>query len=161
MLLEMKPLSILLTAILVALPAASVAHTCKCGSKRRLFIFCLQLLYFGRQGHRMTMMKSSVQSTKDILTMTPQLHTPGKYRWICTWDDTHGDIDRAYPHIFGNKENLDFKRCKKGTLVEYPLKKSETPWDGGSPPGADRVVYLWGKKTFCGASDFFQAGETN
>ena len=118
----MKPLSILLTAVLVALPAASVAHTCKCGGKRRPFIFCLQLLHFGRQGHRMTMMKSSVQSTKDILTMTLQLHTPGKSRWISTWNDTHGDIDRAYPHIFKNKENLDFKHCKKGTLVEYPLK---------------------------------------
>ena len=100
-------------------------------------------------------MKLSVQSTKDFLRIRPQLHTLGKSRRISTWKDTHGEIDRAYPHRFGNKEKLDFQHCKKKTLVEYPLQKSETPWDGGSPPGADRVVYLSGTRTFCGASDFF------
>lgn len=69
---------------------------------------------------------------------------------------------RAYPHRFGNREKLNFKGCKEGTLVEYPLKKSKKPWDGESPPGADRVVYLEGEdKKFCGCMTHTGAGGNN
>jgi hypothetical protein len=103
----------------------------------------------------MTIMKSLVQSTKDIPRIIPQLNSLGKSRWNSFWDDNHGDIDRGYPHKFGNTENLSFEDCMEGTLVEYPLK-TKTPWKGGSRPGADRVVYLLGEdKTFCGASNFY------
>lgn len=103
-----------------------------------------------------------MQSTKDILKIRPQLHPLGKSRWISTWEDTHGDIGRAYPHRFGNREKLNFKGCKEGTLVEYPLKKSKKPWDGESPPGADRVVYLEGEdKKFCGCMTHTGAGGNN